>query len=382
MPKESVKRTRAGKRRGGRRPVSFVAHPDTDQPISGLRFHKPSNRYYRIGEDNTRVYNKRKGLRGVQYQRRAVYEHECWQRVNEPNETVAVPARHPTYDDFGTEITPVASFDAQGRAVNVHYVSQEDLAAYVREQLGDPEKRARFANMVGYPELLNLHALRSPTEPLLLDSVVENYVANKSFKHARQYADLQRSWQLFANAVGVRTLEEIDVPNVQAFARAVYKSGQERTQKTNILHVQSILKYAADVFKDHRERIIDLKADIRRLCAPPKIKTKRQPTPMKSADYRAMLDHCKKHKEKKSKAQKKLEFEEKFPACPQEIFQRLQFEPSEINIQKRLKKMRYDFFLFFCFFQQLIFTSLSDVKENRASGDALLSVLGIVENGC
>jgi hypothetical protein len=149
VPKQSASRASGGKRRGGRRPVSFVTHPDTDRSIDGLRFHKPSNRYYRIGEANTRVYYRRQGLRGVQYLRRAIYEHECWQRGNEPSETVAVPIRHPTFDDFGTEITPVASFDGQGRAVNVHYMSQEDLAAYVREQLGDPVKRARFADMVG-----------------------------------------------------------------------------------------------------------------------------------------------------------------------------------------------------------------------------------------
>jgi hypothetical protein len=133
----------------------------------------------------------------------------------------------------------------------------------------------------------------------LLESVVENYVANKPLKHARQYADLQRSWQLFADATSVRTLEEIVVPSVQAFARAVSKSGKARTQKNNVLHVQSILKYATDVFKDHGERINDLKADIRRLCSPPKIKTKRQPKPMKSSDFLAMLDHCKKNKDKK-----------------------------------------------------------------------------------
>jgi len=299
MPRKTPNRSGKSKRRGGRRPVSFVTHPDTDRPILGLRFHKSSNRYYRIDGEKKRVYYARKKLRGIEYQRRAIYEHECWQQGNEPNETVSRQARHPAFDDFGTEISPVATFDDQGRETNVRHISQEDVVAYFREQLGDPAKRARFADAVGYPELLNLHALRSPTEPLLLESVIQNYVVNKSLKHARQYADLKRSWQIFADTVGVRTLEEIDVPNVQAFAQAVAASGKARTQKNNVLHVQTILKYAADVYKDHRERINDLKADIRRLCSPPKIKTKRQPKPMKSPDFLALLDHCTKNEEKK-----------------------------------------------------------------------------------
>lgn len=49
-----------------RRSVEWVRHPETEEPVIGLRFHKPSNRYYRIDEkDNrTRVYYQRRGLGG------------------------------------------------------------------------------------------------------------------------------------------------------------------------------------------------------------------------------------------------------------------------------------------------------------------------------
>lgn len=85
MPRKTPNRSVKSNRRGGRRPVSFITHPDTDRPIVGLRFHKPSNRYYRIAGENKRVYYARKKLRGMEYQRRAIYEHECWQQGNEPN---------------------------------------------------------------------------------------------------------------------------------------------------------------------------------------------------------------------------------------------------------------------------------------------------------
>ena len=44
----SIKPHSNGKRKGGRRPVEFVRDPDSEQPIDGLRHHKPTGRYYRI----------------------------------------------------------------------------------------------------------------------------------------------------------------------------------------------------------------------------------------------------------------------------------------------------------------------------------------------
>ena len=39
------------KRKGGRQPVAFVEHPDTGEAVNGLRIHKSTGRYYRIGDD-------------------------------------------------------------------------------------------------------------------------------------------------------------------------------------------------------------------------------------------------------------------------------------------------------------------------------------------
>ena len=76
------------KRKGRRRPVEFVEHPQTARPIDGLREHKPSGIYYRIAEDGkSRVYFKRQGFQGIDYLRRAIFEHECWRAGKDPDET-------------------------------------------------------------------------------------------------------------------------------------------------------------------------------------------------------------------------------------------------------------------------------------------------------
>ena len=31
-----------------RKPVEFVKHPDTESPVDGLRFHRPSAPFYRL----------------------------------------------------------------------------------------------------------------------------------------------------------------------------------------------------------------------------------------------------------------------------------------------------------------------------------------------
>lgn len=61
----------ASKPKGNRKPVTYVNHPDTEQPVDGLRLHKTTGRYYRI-EGNKRTYYQRRGLTGVNYLRRAI----------------------------------------------------------------------------------------------------------------------------------------------------------------------------------------------------------------------------------------------------------------------------------------------------------------------
>jgi hypothetical protein len=62
----------SGRRRGGRRRVQFVLHPDTDVPIQNLRRHKASGRYYRIHQNKREYYGTNL--------RESIAEHELAER--------------------------------------------------------------------------------------------------------------------------------------------------------------------------------------------------------------------------------------------------------------------------------------------------------------
>jgi len=286
-----------GKKKGRRNPVQLVKHPDTDREIENFRQHKTSGRYYRIEPDGkARHYYLKNGLKGIAYLRRAIYEHECWLNGREPTDTISIPVAAPAYDDFGTEIPTVATLDENGKHELVRYVSKEDLAVYFRDQLSNPETRSEFANAVGIPELVNLTSLPPIAKPLSLKNVIANYERGKTFKHNRQMADAKRWWKLFVESVGVEYVDDIDTTHLQVFNKAVRNAGSPRTQKNILLSVQSILKYAGDIFRSHRPKITDLKLEIRRICSWQTI-NQSNPKPMKKADYHALLEQCRKDKD-------------------------------------------------------------------------------------
>ncbi len=283
---------RNGKRKGRRNPVEFVKHPDTDLEIDGLRYHKSTGTFYRIADDGkSRDYYRKNGLKGIAYLRRAIYEHECWQNGNAPTDTIPIPATAPAYDDFGAEIPPVATLDENGRQDLIRYISKDDLAAYIRDQLSNPETRSEFANAVGIPELVNLHSLPPVAAPLPMQDIINNYAKGKTFKHNRQLADAKSAWKLFADSVNVPNLDDIDPTHLQRFHKAVRAAGKPRTQKNIVLSVQSILKYAADIFRNHRPLIEDVKLEIRRICSW-ETQTQPNPKPMKKDAYHGLLQLC------------------------------------------------------------------------------------------
>lgn len=273
-----------GKRKGGRQPVQLVKHPDSEAEIEGLRCHKTTNTYYRIGDDGkARVYYKRQGRKGIDYLRRAIYEHICWLNGNTPTDTISVPSTNPAYDVYGAEIM------SQPDDV---YISKDDLGKYIRDQLSNPATRTDFANSVGIPELINLHSLPPIAAPLPLQKILDNYIDGKIFKHNRQYGDAKRCWGLFVDAVKTTNLDDIDATHLQRFNRAISKAGESRTQKNILVTIQSILNYAANSFKHHRQMILDAKVEIKNICS---FDTQKQPNPkpMKKAAYHALLKQCK-----------------------------------------------------------------------------------------
>lgn len=286
------------KRKGGRQPVVFVVHPDSGVVVQELRVHKSTGRYYRIGDDKVnRHYYAKVGRVGLAYLRRAIYEHECWQNGQAPTDSIPIRVTEYAHDDFGTELPVTATFDDDGRAVNVRYMGRDDIAAFVRDQLGNPATRKEFAELVGLPELQNIHSLPSVVAPLTLKDIIERYAGDKTFAYKRQTKDARTIWSLFTESVIVDNLEDVTNETLQRWKKAV-ESYALRTQKNHYCCVQSILTHAAAVFKAHWEMIQSQKLEIRLNCQnwsqDKRRKAKRSiAKPMKPELFRKMLAQAK-----------------------------------------------------------------------------------------
>ncbi len=291
MAKSKPKKvTKKAKRKGSRQPVQFVRHPDTDLDIDGLRLHKSTGSYYRIASDGkSRVYYKKNGLKGIAYLRRAIYEHECWQNGNTPTDTIEIPVTAPAFDDFGAEIPAVATLEEDGTANLIRYISKDDLAAYFRDQLSNPETRAEFANAVGIPELINLHSLPPVAAPLPLEVIIKEYINGKVFKYQRQYDDAETAWGLFSDSVGVENLEDIDPTHLSKYHKSLRTLPTPRTQENHFKTVNGILNYASALHKTKRQVITDLKHDLKGLVKPEQ-KSEPQPNPWKVEEYHSMVN--------------------------------------------------------------------------------------------
>ena len=282
------------KRKGGRQPVAYVEHPDMGVSVDGLRVHKSTGRYYRINDDKVgRHYYPKSGRIGLAYLRRAIFEHTCWLNGQEPTDSVQVRAAEPAHDEFGAELPVDATFDADGRAVNVTQIGRAQLVAYFREQLSNPLTRKEFAEAVGYPELVNLEAIEAPPEPLTLNEIIERYITDKSFARVQQATDARRIWKLFAESIRVDDVANVSGDGLQRYRKAV-ESFALRTQMNCYKTVQGILNHAVAVFKVHRTKVQELKLEVRLNCQNWSQDKKRKarkssPKPMKPEQFRTLL---------------------------------------------------------------------------------------------
>lgn len=242
------------KRKGGRRPVKFVEHPDTGEPIVDLR-HKTDGRFYRI-EDGKRHFYAPNGRKGLDYLRRSIYEHECWRQGREPTDVTRIEINHPQYNEFGDVYAPsiLTSIDDPTRRLQI---SKEDLANYFRDQMSNPLTRVAFADMVGIPELVNVHTLPSVavTAPSpTLDAIYKQYERKSDETVEHRNACLAK-WDQFRQIVKRKTIAEIEFTDVENYRDAIHqcrKDGKHtvtyvRSAFNNVKHV---LRYAADQRKD------------------------------------------------------------------------------------------------------------------------------------
>lgn len=287
------------KRKGGRQPVAFVVHPDTGAAVSGLRIHKSTGSYYRIDNKKSRHYYNKNGRVGLAYLRRSIYEHECWQQQEEPNNQIYMklettdymppPAPHRVITDYPDGLTE------HGLIMN-----RDDLAAYFREQIGNPATRKEFSEMVGIPELQNIHSLPEVIEPLTLKEIIERFINDKNFKHKRQYSHHRNAWKVFCEVVAVDHLEDVNNIKLQQYKQLIESDYAVRSQKNHYDAVQTILNHTFAVYKGHREVTQSQKLEIRLNCQnwsqSKKRKAKRSAAkPMNSKTFRTMLAKAKEH---------------------------------------------------------------------------------------
>lgn len=200
-----------------RKSVQFVLHPDTQEPVDGLRIHNPSKRYYRIADDRkSRHFYQKNGLVGSAYLQRAVFEHECHAKNQNPNETETLVLTKPAVDQFGTEVQTTATVDERGNHINIANVHPDDLATYFREQLSNPEKRIEFADRVRMPELLSLHKLRPNQDSMTLVDLGELYHVKQPMKEKTR-RESRKHWTEFVKFIGVKLVSEIIARHIENY---------------------------------------------------------------------------------------------------------------------------------------------------------------------
>jgi integrase len=289
------------KRKGGRKPVSFVVHPDSGDAVEGLRLHRSSSRYYRITEDKKTRHFYVRGLRTpAAYLRRAISEHESWRQGTEPppDLTTVEVIGETGYDDFGSPLPTTASF-IDGRPATIQNLKRSDLIAWLRQEFDTTEGRAALAAELGIPELRNLENIPDAVKPLTLATMIDEYISHKSFSRKSQYTDAQNAWEIFSNKVKVQIFDEITNASLQTYKRDVEDRYALRSQINNYNAIQSILTHASDIHPEHRIDIENLKGEIKRNVqkwSPDKKKKSKKggAKALKSSEFRKLLASAKK----------------------------------------------------------------------------------------
>jgi len=269
-----------------RKAVQFVIDPDTSEAVQGLRFHKKTGIYYRIKDDKkSRHYYPKRGLKNLAYQRRAIFEHRCHQDGREIDETVTIKNPRPAYNDFGQDVT---DYNPDSLVIN-----PDDIAAYVREQLTNPETRSEFAAKVGIPELAYLDRLRPSEASATLDSIRDQYFKKRKKNITKTcYRDGLRFWNEFVEIVSVDKVSEITTDHVRSYLESVYAAYQTGKSPTYVSNrfstIKTIFNYALkqQVDNENVSRVIQF---LKMLESPTK-KNSVNLHVVEPSDFHALLD--------------------------------------------------------------------------------------------
>lgn len=283
-----------------RKAVTYVLNPDTQEPVDGLRFNKPSRRYYRIADDHkNRHFYSKNGLKGLAYHRRAIFEHECHVKGHSPSETASVQLTRPAFDQFGTEVLTKATLDEHGNHVNIADHNLDDLADFFIEQLANPETRVEWADRMRMPELLSLHKLRPNQDSMTLVDLGELYHVKNDMKK-RTRTESRKFWKEFVKILGVKLVSEVIPQHIENYHDELmnrYKNGDGISRsyiRNRYVAVKATFNFAAKRGKDI-QHVSEVQTFLKMLVVPKetvqqKKKLIQTVAPITPAHFHALLD--------------------------------------------------------------------------------------------
>jgi integrase len=193
---------------------------------------------------------------------------------------------------FGEEVPSIATVDEHGYLINIQYVSEEDLAAYLRERLLDPESRFKLAAQTGIPELAYLDRLRPSDASLPLSEVSDLYFNKRKKKITKNTRrDNERYWKEFVDLIGVERITEITAEHIRNYHDTIYDQYERHDRSPDFVShkfgaVKTILnnatKHGRDLDELHRVLTIC------RMLQPPD-KDDENPQPIERKHYHKLL---------------------------------------------------------------------------------------------
>lgn len=272
--------TKKNKRRTG-----LKYHKNGYAKINGLEIvglkRRPDGRYY-SAEVPAKTFGKDPAVALLRFQQwDAQRKRETVTLASQRNKTVHVPAN---VHWQGAEDHWKPGHDS---IVDIlHKIPAAEFWAVVRERILDDPFQA--AKKTGLP-LDRLASLPKPkTEKKLpLSDIGALYASKKMSPNERSKSIL--AWQEFADAVSVKTIEEIDESRIEKYRIFLERRKlADKTLRNRLLKLGTILNYARPRCKDHATAIDSVKSDLYLLIAKPK-EPEPDPRPIKPKHFRALL---------------------------------------------------------------------------------------------
>jgi integrase len=183
------------------------------EPIVGLRRDSKSGRFYPVGMGSPSFGTE---------EAKAIHRFRMWQakKYEEP-QVFEIPVSTPAYDDFGTELPTVATFDAAGNLVNVQQVSKAAAAAYFSKLIyDDPNRAATELDCEPLRLLANVEILKPPPPSKQLTTLFETYLDDKTLT-PKEATNSRTWWREFASITKAKVVTDLDRESFKGYRKTI-----------------------------------------------------------------------------------------------------------------------------------------------------------------